>query len=276
MTRIPAWIVHAGMHERSYEGSELVTALQSTGTKHWVLDYGLNTPLEVPEECDSHHYHLMVWGSLEFVRELRKKISGTLLLYGHTERTHWFSCVSNLSDLPFLSDDAFGLPWGVFKRSAERLRGCYGGERVFVRPNSGFKTFTGQTIGYDSWEEDVRSIEQTSSVMDETLVVTASAKEILGEFRFVVVDGRVVAGSEYRWDGKLDVRRDWPAECEGLAQRVAEHPWQLDSAYVVDVADTPDGPHIVELNSFCHAGLYASDVEAIVRAVNAVAEKEDE
>ena len=90
----------------------------------------------------------------------------------------------------------------------------------------------------------------------------------------MIADGKVIAGSEYRWDGKLDIRRDWPQECWDLADQVAKHPWQVDIAYTCDVALTNSGPKIVELNGFSCAGLYACDLNLVVKGVSDAALKD--
>lgn len=94
----------------------------------------------------------------------------------------------------------------------------------------------------------------------------------------------MIAGSEYRWDNILDVRRDTHPICDALAKKIAEADWQADSVYVCDVALIDDfiaadwgGPpagltaKVVELNAFSSSGLYACDTYKIVEAVSKVA-----
>lgn len=127
---------------------------------------------------------------------------------------------------------------------------------------------------YGTIDLDIDSLDKLSAVMDETMIMVAPAQNIQGEFRFVVANGRVIAGSEYRWDGKLDIRRDWTPECEELAQRVASHPWQIDIAYTCDVALLEDSVKLVELNGFSCAGLYACDLDKVVQGVSEAAIRE--
>jgi hypothetical protein len=82
-----------------------------------------------------------------------------------------------------------------------------------------------------------------------------------------------VTKSQYRWD-KLDIRIDTLPECDRLAEQVAEHKWQADRVYVCDIAQTDEGPKIIELNAFSSSGLYACDTRAIVKGVSEAAWKE--
>ena len=52
------------------------------------------------------------------------------------------------------------------------------------------------------------------------------------------------------------------------AAAVARHPSRPTDVFVADVAETDGGFKLVELNTFGTAGLYAGDLEAVVRAVS--------
>jgi hypothetical protein len=113
-------------------------------------------------------------------------------------------------------------------------------------------------------------------------------KKISRQFRYVIVDKKVITGSEYRWDNVLDVRRDTHPLCDEMAQKVAEADWQADRVYVCDVAlvetivsaaeryytEIKQEAKIVELNAFSSSGLYACDTYKIVEAVSKAAEDE--
>ena len=47
---------------------------------------------------------------------------------------------------------------------------------------------------------------------------------------------------------------------------------QIQQAFVIDTADTPEGPRVIECNNFCSAGLYAANVGKIVEAIEALQE----
>jgi hypothetical protein len=251
------------MLDRAYEGVNLRSALLELGVPHqlggWSLNGGLQLPGPVPAT-------FVAYGSHEFCKALQRQHTGG----------EYLTYVSEMPDVEFLNTPAVATSWQQLRANPQFWQNVMGGTGLFVRPNVNAKTFTGQCLPYAQWEDRCAGLDQTSSVMPTTTVIVAAQQPILGEFRFVVAGGAVVAGSEYTWEGRLDVRRDWPAECYALAQHVAERGcgWTPDSVYVVDVALTPSGPRVVELNSFCCAGLYACDTLAVARAVGAEALKE--
>jgi hypothetical protein len=183
-----------------------------------------------------------------------------------------------MSNLPldwFLNRDGIFMTWAMFKeyRGKQQIADHWP-EGLFIRPNSGFKTFAGQRIMAKDFDDHIATLDQNSGVMADTLILVNRLTPIEGEFRFVIADKQVIAASEYRWDGKLDIRRDWPQSCWDMAQRVADHEWQVDIAYTCDVALTEEGPRVVELNGFSCAGLYACDLEKVVDGVSRAALRE--
>jgi hypothetical protein len=237
--------------------------------------------IEIEREDDGTYSHIdsidgpvVLYGSHDFTKKVNPD---GRFQPGHLGVNRRTSASQYMSYLPldwFLNRKATFMTWAMFKHRAHELFIEHNTNLLFVRPDSGFKTFAGQRIKRDLVDDDISTLEQISGVMEDTLILVNPGVEIQGEFRFVIADKQVIAGSEYRWDGKLDVRRDWPQECWNLAQQVADHEWQVDIAYTCDVALTEDGPKIVELNGFSCAGLYACDLEKVVIGVSKAATRE--
>lgn len=216
----------------------------------------------------------VLYGSHEFTKQINHD---GRFQPGHLGVNRRTSATQYMSYLPldwFLNREAKFMTWAMFKQRARELFYDHDTNLLFIRPDSGFKTFAGQRVQFGLLDDDISTLEQISGVMTDTLIMVNPGIDIQGEFRFVIADKQVIAGSEYRWDGKLDVRRDWPQECWDLAQKVAQHEWQVDIAYTCDVALTDSGPRIVELNGFSCAGLYACDLEKVVAGVSECAARE--
>lgn len=269
-----SWVLHDFMLDRALPSRRLDVALAAHRIPYTVhsFDYVEKkfSPL-FPSGRD-----VIVYGTKEFCREsvleideLNDRKIFTLGLNPDTAVRRWSTYLP--CEL-LLNPDVLYVPWVAFRQLDRRWQEICGGEGVFVRPDSGMKTFTGQVVKYESWAYDCASIDKFSGVMDETLVAFATEKKIDGEFRFVIANQEVIAGSEYRWDDRLDVRADYPAEAREVADKVAKLDWQLDLAYTCDVALTASGPRVVELNSFCCAGLYACDPVAVTLAVGSAVE----
>ncbi len=267
------------MLERAYAGGRLDHGLGRAGVPFsvgtWSLQEGLRFPPELQQCGQFTAPNFVVYGSHQFCKAVQKetRFLGVGLYFGLTgRRMEYLTYVSEMPDVAWLNAPVM-TSWAHLRANRSHWRNLMGGTGLFVRPNSGTKTFAGQTLTYQDWDHECRGLDATSSVMADTLVVVAPLQELQGEFRFVVADQQVVAGSEYRWDNQMDVRRDWPPECEAMAARVAARGsgWQPDSVYVVDVALTAEGPKVIELNSFCCAGMYSCCPDSVVRAVGAVA-----
>jgi hypothetical protein len=106
-------------------------------------------------------------------------------------------------------------------------------------------------------------------------VLVAPPKEIGREWRLVIAGDEIVAGSQYRDTGAIVTNPDCPVHVteyvNDVLRRVA---WRPDSLFVMDVCESDDRLHVLELNSFSCSGFYDCDAAAIVRAASAAAERE--
>lgn len=107
-----------------------------------------------------------------------------------------------------------------------------------------------------------------------TEVLVAEPMEIWTETRLFVVGDQIVTGSVYKrgtqviYDDYLDSDVvDFAAACIGH--------WQPSDAFVLDIATTPQGCKIVELNCINAAGFYACDVQKIVAAIESLPTPKD-
>ncbi len=108
----------------------------------------------------------------------------------------------------------------------------------------------------------------------ESMVVVSSPKSIVSEWRFVVVDRNIVTGTQYiERNEKVSRLADDPKALD-FAKSVLTTDYEPDPVWVLDVCKTEDNNyHLLEIGGFSFAGLYASNKDAVVRAVSAVAER---
>jgi len=130
---------------------------------------------------------------------------------------------------------------------------------IFVRPDAGNKACNGGVI----------STPEAADALPDIPLIMGAVFPITAEYRFIIAQGRVVTGSQYRRDGRIDIRIDTEPDCAALAALAADlySPLPL---FTCDVAQTPHGPRVVEYNSFSASGFYACDGHAIVAAVHAL------
>jgi hypothetical protein len=222
---------------------------------------------------------VVLYGSFRFVRRVERqlKASGRPALlpgaFARVENLSYSTFGAHLGDV-LLNDDFVILPFGEFRR--RRLRGW--GGRCFLRPDAVTKSFAGMVVTEGDFDHEMNSLEKLQLVMPEDLVVAAAARDIRRETRFVVVDGEVVSGSTYGWNGSDDIGLPIDKASAALARDVASRAWQPDRAYTCDIAlfedDVDLKARLIELNSFSCAGLYGCDLDAVVAAVSDAAEDE--
>lgn len=166
-------------------------------------------------------------------------------------------------------------------------------EPFFARPTADSKAFVGQVFDWEafaSWRERLLAIPEEDrvpgQVSAETWVLVAPRREIWTETRFWIVRGRVVTASLYKLGSRVcarevvdDLRDPGVRLAHALAQRGqmvrGSCPtcgdglcaFQPDLAYCLDIANTPEGPKIVEVNCLNAAGFYAADLGRLVEAV---------
>ncbi len=149
----------------------------------------------------------------------------------------------------------------------------------FVRPVHDTKSFTGQVFDDKQWSEFRDGVlalnpEDKPTLTPDTLVMISTKKEIWSETRTWIVDGKVVTASGYkvgtikRYSAPEQVDKyitDFAQECADI--------WCPNDAFVLDVAETPNGLRIVEINNLNSAGFYKADMQKLVMALNDLVEK---
>ncbi len=146
-------------------------------------------------------------------------------------------------------------------------------ERFFVRPVLDTKSFAGTVMTWDEFEAFRLGVSRLCEDRDVTLrlsdrIAAAPLTEIAAEYRFFVIAGRVVTGSRYKRGDRVASSTEVPPDVSRFAQECVNR-WAPNEAFTLDVAETPSGPRVIELNSANSAGFYACDVGAVVDAVNA-------
>lgn len=143
-------------------------------------------------------------------------------------------------------------------------------EPMFLRPCSDLKTFAGLVItpaALAEWQQQVQAIaDDFATLTPETLVLAAPLKEIQAEYRFFVVAGQVVTGSQYKLGNRVRTAPGCHPAALELAQTAARH-WSPACAFVLDVALTETGPFILEINCLTSAGFYEAEVGRLVDAL---------
>lgn len=145
------------------------------------------------------------------------------------------------------------------------------GDSFFVRPVHDTKSFSGTVMSFDelnSWLNQMGTFEEEefTPLHMNTEIMISSVKKIYSEYRMFVVDGKVVTGSLYKRGDVVVQDENVDPDVYTLAQKMVDH-WQPAKAFVIDIAITPTGMKVIEINNINSAGFYAADVQKIIMAI---------
>lgn len=213
---------------------------------------------------------VVTFGTLNLVRDILKKTNWVPGAWCNFENFKCSTYYAYWHKFLWNTDSEF-LTWGQIKDDPD-LRGV----AFFVRPDDGFKSFTGQLIKGDY---DLRHID--SLVKPHTLCIVSKPHQPRHEYRVFCRGKNIITGSQYRSWGKLDPsRQDTESglllDVESYAWKVlSEVKWIPEELFVMDIGDGSDGSMgVIELNSFSCSGVYECNIEKIVKAAAEVAEEE--
>lgn len=173
------------------------------------------------------------------------------------------------------NDRYFMLPAGEVPRRMDDIFDWLGKyDTVFIRPSSGCKSFTGQLFEEKHFLKDW-SVCMSYGGQDTDIVVVSSPKTILGEYRYVIGDRKIIASSQYAWDGKPN-KKEAPKHLDAYVDMVlSDVEYDPDPVWILDIClDSDMKPHVLEVGSFSSSGLYACDKKLIVEKVSEIAARE--
>jgi hypothetical protein len=172
-----------------------------------------------------------------------------------------------------LNKGAIIVSYGDFEKNQAQYEAQMGGA-LFVKPADGSKVLSGTVVepGQPLFDVHFSWHRYWSPVPDDFLLVVAPVYDILAEWRFVIAGSRVAARSQYRMGRLLESHPSAPGGAEQVAQHIADYHWRPTDVFVADVAQTPTGFYLLELNTFGTSGLYDCDLRAVVEAVSPYAE----
>lgn len=164
-----------------------------------------------------------------------------------------------------LNPDAICLPYMVFKSSYKRFF-TNGNSRIFCRPESGEKPFAGRVLDKEDMAIELKHMD--TDLYPDSLVWIASSKDIDKEYRFWIVDGKVITYSEY----KMGMGEFFISSKNDDAVKYVEDILNKDKCfcemYCLDVALLGNGEfRLVECNSIHCSDFYMCDVKSLLDAI---------
>lgn len=276
------WLIEDYEHDSSLQ--PLMDEVRKQGMELKVIKY---EPWESGEFNQySNEDCVVFYGTLNLGRQLQKEKGWIPGVYCNFQNLCCITYYSYWAKYLFNSDYIM-LPFMEIKRREDYVFDMFGVDNcIFIRPNSGAKTFTGQVLKREEIDQEFKLFANyAAKPLDQITVVISSPKIIEKEWRFVVVDKKVTACSQYRDFAKekiSDSKKEYELFMEEgseigaklLVDRIAAEEWQPDIAYTLDICKSNGEYSLLEANSFSCSGLYESKPEPIVKEISKAALEE--
>ncbi len=264
----PKWLIEDFEEDNNYQ--RLADEVKRQGMECELISY---LPLQsgnfnkfAMDDC------VIVQSSLQLAAQLMKEkswVPNAWLTIANYECSKYYAYLGK----HLFNDDYTMLPRAELLRTKDKVFDHFGKEGcIFIRPSSGFKTFTGKVFTKENFNYDWGWVEEFTD--PESLIVVSTPKNIKAEWRFVVADGQVISGSQYKLNGSSKYRPEWPKGAKDLAQVVADN-YNPDPMWTIDICQGADDKYyVLEIGCFSCAGLYSCELEDVVKQASLIALKE--
>lgn len=148
-----------------------------------------------------------------------------------------------------------------------------GWDSFFIRPNDDLKNFSGVVVKRESFQNQINNISNNPQkfMFDTSLdVFISKPQHIQKEFRFFVVDKKVVSGCQYRLKTMILLDANIDQSVYDYAQQLVDK-WQPADAFVMDIVlNSNDEYKLLEFNCINASGLYVCDAVKIVASIESM------
>lgn len=162
--------------------------------------------------------------------------------------------------LPLLNATAEIIPYEDIKNTSFK-------EDMFIKPSRDLKAFNGGILEKEMTIKEFILNSMHQPFFEEEQIVISPLKNIYAEYRFFVVNKKVITGSQYRRGGYFNQSSLIDKIVFYVAQEYAEL-YQPAEIFTLDIAETKNGFEIVEYNCFNASGLYHSDGKKLFFEIN--------
>jgi hypothetical protein len=266
------WIIDKSMKDE-FRKVELISLIERLGYEAHLMQYipfSRKEDIELPYDINDC---VIPYSTINLGKHL-KGYYGSYLDEEALKFNNYYSRIK-LPPEDWVNGDFLMTTFYDFTENYEKYEKFFETKALFIRPNSGSKLFTGLPIlSKSDMHYQANALRQLSGVLDESIIMVSTAKEIKEEFRFIVVGDEVIDGSRYSLNGEHTELHFYTTAALELAIKVAKTPNKPVEIFTCDVAEMGDGSvKIVELNSFNCAGWYHCDPTIIIDKVSKYVEK---
>jgi hypothetical protein len=138
-------------------------------------------------------------------------------------------------------------------------------DKEFFVKSSDPKILTGMVLESDDYKW---WIEEYSHLKDEDRLVISPVQNIVQEWRFFIINGEVVTGSQYKHNGLLRIREPISDYVWDKAREMSRD-WMPSQNIVMDICKLEnDEFKVVEFNTISCSGFYASPIKPLLEKIS--------
>lgn len=287
------WILEQDTFEENLE--KIKETFSKQGMKYQVCNNlpfsgKLSFEKQVPKIKDGSIYNqppFFAYGSLQLIKRLQKSDLSVVTFCNFDQ----FKCSYYYPRFGshLLQQEYAFIPYGELTRRKDWILTKIGRQgQVFVRPDDGFKSFSGQLVSVERWDRDIDLI-GFYEIPPECMCVVAEPRNILNEYRFVIGTDypyddhpqRIISGSCYKRNGRLvDNPTDKVEEniLEYVEAVLKDINYRPDPFWILDICSTQSKfvqkNHVLEVGSMSCAGLYGCDLTKVFNSLSNYLEAE--
>jgi hypothetical protein len=260
------WRLHKAVFNQKIE--EATNIIKSFGDTFQVVS---GTPLELAEVPFEkiNEPALAITTLQDAQRLIRKDYPSTPWLFFNNKDykvSYWLPRIG--FNIPVLNREALFIPTGMLRTiKLKQLEAIVPrGEKLFIKPDSGNKVFTGFSLKNDEtfFEELENNFMFTRPEPEEMCVISAHKDIEDIEWRFWIAEREVIAYSPYSWEGEPEFSEP-PEDILKMAQLMAKNKWQPDYIYVADFCTTTTGEvMLIEINAASTSGIYDAPLNKLL------------
>lgn len=196
----------------------------------------------------------------------------------YDKETYAVSNYSKYLGEEFLNESYIIMPLSKLANTSDftaNIIGSYISNYAFIKPNSGFKSFTGDTVDYSDIGNHCRSLLKMGVNENELCIISPSKDIETFEFRFWIINGEIITNSVYSWASLDNFDKIEPDnEMVDYVNKIIKD--IKIPAYTVDICILEDEFKVVEINNIYTSGTYDCDLEKLYIGLRNLAIKEYE
>lgn len=200
----------------------------------------------------SDYSTIIPWGSVQFVRNLRKTPLAKHVFYSEEafDTQMWMTQ---------FGERAFNFRGSRMKVSEVLWQIAHYG-KLHIRPNNVDKAFVAAVFTVESWV----AVTSERTISPDLECFVSPIREITAEYRCWIIGGQIIQMSQYLRDGELNLEAiESTSNTWKLAQELAEI-YLPEPVVVMDVVESDGDLLFLEFNAIHSSGWYASDKEVIL------------